>query len=136
MVNIDLIQKKLPQELWETAKNYTISDNFIETMPDVIVLVLNSKSLDTQQEKQSWFDLLPLMTQEQVDKLRDILVREKQKLEEIEKKYEEKKWAVINKFVEKFDENNYQNKILQLQQEEAVHEEKEDKEAEALLNNI
>lgn len=136
MVNIALIEQKLPKELWEVAKNYTISDNFIETMSDIIVLVLNSKSLDTQQEKQSWFDLLPLMTQDQVDKLRDILTREKQKLEEIEKKYEEKKWAVIDKFVEKFDEDSYQNKILQLQQKEAAHEEKEDQEADALLNNL
>jgi len=136
MVNIDLIQQKLPQDLWDIAKNYTISDNFLETMSDIIVLVLNSKSLDSQQEKQSWFDLLPLMTQDQIDKLRDILTREKQKLEEIEKKYEQKKDDVINNYVQNFDENAYQNRIVKLQQEEAIHEEKEDQEADALLNNL
>lgn len=136
MVNIELIQKKLSQELWEIAKNYNISDVFLETMSDIVVLVLQSKSLDSQQEKQSRFDLLPLMTQEQVDKLRDILTREKQKLDEIEKKYEQKKDEVINKYVEKFDENAYQNKIVQLQQQEATHEQKEDQEADALLNNL
>lgn len=136
MISMELIQKKLPQELWEVAKNYSISDTFLETMSDIIILVLNSKSLDTQQEKQSWFDLLPLMSQDQVDKLRDILIREKQKLDEIEKKYEQKKDEVINKYVDKFDENAYQNKIVQIQQKEAAHEEKEDQEADALLNNL
>ena len=136
MANIALIQQKLPQELWESAQKYTISDTFLETMSDIIVLVLNSKSLDGQQEKQSWFDLLPLMNQEQVSKLRDILVREKNKLEEIEKKYEQKKDDIINKYVDKFDESAYQNKIVQLQQQEAVHEKKEDQEADALLNNL
>ncbi len=136
MVNIDLIQKKLPQELWDIAKNYTISDVFLETMTDVVVLILRSKSLDSQQEKQSWFDLLPLMNEEQVTKLRDILTREKQKLDEIEKKYEQKKDDIINKYVQNFDENAYQNKINQLQQQEAAHEEKEDQEADALLNNL
>jgi membrane-bound lytic murein transglycosylase B len=105
MTNTQLIQQKLPQELREIVKNYTISDNFLETMSDVVVLILKSKSLDSQQEKQSWFDLLPLMSQDQVDKLRDILTREKQKLEEIEKKYEQKKEEVVNKFVQKFDES-------------------------------
>lgn len=136
MVNIDLIQSKLPQEFWEIAKNYTISDNFLETMSDIIVLVLESKSLDTQQEKQSWFDLLPLMNQEQVDKLRDILTREKQKLQEIEQKYEQKKEDVVNKYVQKFDESSYQNKIVQLKENEEVHKEKDDEEADALLDNL
>lgn len=136
MVNIDLIQQKLPQELWDVAKNYTISDVFLETMADVVVLILHSKSLDSQQEKQSWFDLLPLMNDEQITKLRDILTREKQKLDEIEKKYTQKKDDIINKYVQNFDENAYQNKINQLQQQEAAHEEKEDQEADALLNNL
>lgn len=136
MVNIDLIQQKLPQNLREIAKNYTISDSFLEKMPEIISLILESKSLDTQQEKQSWFDLLPLMNQEQIDKLKDILTREKQKLQEIEQKYSEKKDAVINKYVNNFNGDSYQNKINQIQEAEAIHEEKDDQEAEALLQNL
>lgn len=136
MVNIDLIQQKLPENLREIAKNYTISDSFLEKMPEIISLILESKSLDTQQEKQSWFDLLPLMNQEQIDKLKDILTREKEKLQEIEQKYSEKKDAVINKYVNNFNGDSYQNKINQIQEAEALHEEKDDQEAEALLQNL
>ena len=69
MANTDLIKKVLPQELWEKAATFTIPDKFLETMPDLIVLVLNSKSMDTQEEKQSWFNLLPMMNDEQITKL-------------------------------------------------------------------
>ena len=54
-------------------------------------MLLWSRSIEKPEEKQSWFNLMPLMNDEQIVKLEDILTREKQKLEEIEKKYEEKK---------------------------------------------
>lgn len=103
-INADLIKQKLPQELRDKAQQFTIPDAFLTSSPDLIVLVLNSKSIDTQEEKQSWFNLLPLMTQEQIDKLRDILVREKQKLEEIEQKYEQKKADIKTQYTQKRQE--------------------------------
>ena len=87
MINIELIKAKLPQELWEKAEKFTIPDEFLTTMPDLIVLVLNSKSMDAAEEKQSWFNLLPMMNKEQIDKLRDILTREKQKLNDFLSRY-------------------------------------------------
>jgi len=62
MVNVDLIKEKLPEEFWEMAQQYIIPDTFLTDSADLIVLVLNSKSLDSKDEKQSWFNLLPLMT--------------------------------------------------------------------------
>ena len=47
---------------------------------------MESKSLSEHTEKQNWFNLLPIMSEEQVNKLDDILTREKQKLEEIKQK--------------------------------------------------
>jgi hypothetical protein len=136
MTKEELIQKNIPTDLQEIVKQYTINDIFFESKPDLIVLILKSKSMDTKEEKQSWFNLLPIMGEDQIAKLYDILNREKQKLEEIEKKYEDKKDNIINKFVQKFDESAYQNKIIQLKEKEAVHEQKEDQEADALLNNL
>lgn len=136
MANTELIHQKLPQNLREIALKYTISDNFLEKKSELIALILDSKSMDTEQEKQSWFNLLPMMTEEQIIKLEDILQREQQKLSEIEKKYEQKKDDVIQKYVQKFDEWAYQNKIIKLQQNEAIHEKKDDEEADQLLNNL
>jgi hypothetical protein len=136
MTDINLIKTHLPQELREKAEKFTIPDEYISTMPDLIVLVLNSRSMDNAEEKQSWFNLLPMMNKEQIDKLRDILTREKQKLEEIEQKYEQKKDELKNKYTQKREDMVYTKRMEEIKQEEAKHDEVEDKQAENLLTQI
>ena len=136
MPNTTLIQTKLPQDLREKAETFQIPDNFLENMTDLIELVLRSKSMDKDSDKQSWFNLLPLMNDEQIGKLRDILVREKQKLAEIEQKYEQKKTDIKQKFVQKFEETQYSEKMQSIKQQEASQDQKEDAEADALLQQL
>lgn len=136
MANIDLIQTKLPQELREKAEKFTIPDEFLTTMPELIVLVLNSKSMDNPEEKQSWFNLLPMMNKDQIDKLRDILTREKNKLMEIEQKYELKKDELKNKYTQKREDMTYTKRMEEIKQAEAKHEKIEDQQADNLLNQL
>ncbi len=136
MANTDLIKIKLPKELRQIAVNFTISDEFLTTMPDIIILVLNSKSMDSTEEKQSWFNLLPVMNKEQIDKLKDILTREKQKFSEIEQKYEQKKDELKTKYSQKREDMVYMKKMDEIKKNEAQHEEVEDKEADNLLTQI
>jgi hypothetical protein len=136
MVNMDLIKTKLPQELWEKAEKFTIPDEFLTTMPEIIILIFNSKSMDTQEEKQSWFNLLPMMNKDQIDKLRDILTREKQKLLEIEQKYEQKKGELKDKYTQKWEDMVYAKKIEEIKKKEAQHEEIDNKQADDLLTQI
>ncbi|HMS90677.1 MAG TPA: hypothetical protein PKC87_00440 [Candidatus Absconditabacterales bacterium] len=136
MANIPLIQTKLPQELREKAEKFTIPDEFLTTMSDLIILVLYSKSMDSAEEKQSWFNLLPMMNAEQIDKLRDILTREKQKLEEIEQKYEQKKDELKNKYTQKREDMVYSKRMEQIKQQEAEHDKIENQQADNLLNQL
>ena len=136
MTNIDLIKTKLPQELREKAEKFMIPDEFLTTMPDIIILVLNSKSMDNPEEKQSWFNLLPMMNKDQIDKLRDILMREKQKLSEIEQKYEQKKDELKTKYTQKREDMVYTKRMEDIKQKEAKHNELEDKQADDLLTQI
>ena len=136
MANTALIQTKLPQELWTIAENFVIPDDFLTTMSDIIVLVLESKSMDTPEEKQSWFSLLPMMNTEQIDKLRDILTREKQKLIEINQKYEQKKNDLETKYTKKREDMVYTKKMEEIRSEEARHEAIEDQQADDLLTQI
>lgn len=136
MPNTNLIQTKLPQDLRDKAATFQIAENLLDTVPDIIELILRSRSMDKDSDKQSWFNLLPLMNQEQTDKLKDILVREKQKLAEIEKKYEDKKTNIKEKFVQKFEEGQYVQKMQSIKAEEAAHDQKEDAEADALLQQL
>lgn len=133
---MDLIKTKLPPELREKAEKFTIPDEFLTTMPDIIILVLQSKSMDAAEEKQSWFNLLPMMNKEQTDKLRDILMREKQKLTEIEQKYEQKKDELKNRYTQKREDMAYAKKMEEIKQKEAEHDKIEDQQADNLLNQI
>lgn len=130
------IQQYLPQQLREVAGTFTIPEDFLAKMPDLVQLVLESKSLDKSDEKQSWFNLLPLMNEEQIAKLRDILSREKQKLAEIEQKYAQKKEEMSQKFVQKFEDGAYQKKMEQVRSQEQQHRDKETEEADDLLNQL
>lgn len=136
MTNMDLIKAKLPPELREKAEKFSIPDEFLSTMPDLIILVLNSKSMDSAEEKQSWFNLLPMMNKDQIDKLKDILTREKQKLSEIEQKYQQKKDELKTKYTQKREDMVYAKRMEAIKKNEAKHEEIEDQQAENLLTQL
>lgn len=68
--------------------SFNIQDAILAQYKELIKLVINTESMDNN-EKQYWFDILPSMTDEQVDRLFDILDTERKKLEELEKKYQE-----------------------------------------------
>jgi hypothetical protein len=131
-----LIQQHLPQDLWPVAKNYTIGEQFFQSLPDLIELILRSKSIDLPEEKQNRFNLLNLMNEEQVGKLRDILTREKQKLEEIEKKYEEKKLEIKKKYLLRRQSMGYIKKVNEVKQQEAQNTQQDQQEADNLLAQI
>lgn len=136
MTNLQLVQQKLPQDLWNLAWQLNIPDDFLDRDPDLTVLILRSRSLAKNEEKQNWFNLIPMMNQEQIEKLRDILTRERDKIAEIEAKYEQKKQEIREKYQAKFDASSYNNTMSQLQANERDTAEQDAKEADDLLNNL
>lgn len=132
----ELIQKHLPQDLWEVALAYQIPEDFLESSADLIEMVLRSKAIDKPEDKQSWFTLLPIMNDEQMAKLRDILVREKQKVAEIENKYEDEKVEVKKKYLSKRQQISTLQKTNEIKTKEAEAKAQEDVAAEALLSSV
>ena len=136
MATQENIKKFLPAHLQEVALKYSIPDDMLENNADLVVLVLESKSISDQKEKQSWFDLYSLMNQEQIDKLRDILTREKQKLAEIEARYQAKQEEIKKKYEETYASGAYQQQQDKIRESERASREQEEVEADALLNQI
>ena len=130
------ITQYLPADVQEKAKQFTIPIEFIEKMTGLVVFILNSKSMSESSEKQSWFNLLPLMTDDQITKLNDILTREKEKLDEIEKKYEEKKLEIKKKYLMRWQNMGYIKKMEDIKSAEADVSTQDQQEADALLNNL
>lgn len=136
MTTQENIQKYLPESLWEVATGYDIPNDMLENNADLVVLVLESKSISEQKEKQSWFDLYSLMNQEQIDKLRDILTREKEKLAEIEARYQAKQEEIKKKYEETYASGAYQQQQEKIRDSEVATREQEEMEADALLSQI
>ena len=74
-------------ELKHNWKTFNISDEVLAQYNELIDLILNTESMEDD-ERQYWFDILPSMTDEQIDRLFNILDTEKKKLEKLETKYQ------------------------------------------------
>lgn len=127
------IQQHLPEHLWKIAAEFSIPEAFLIKQNLLIQLILESKSLAEHNEKQNWFNLLPIMSDEQIDKLKDILTREKQKLEEINQKYAQKQAEINQRYQQSFNPATYYQAQAKIQAEEGKAREKELIEADNLL---
>jgi len=74
-------------QIQKDGKVFQILDEIQAKFPDLIKLILETESMDDD-ERQYWFDIMPSMTDEQIDRLFDILETERKKLEELEVKYQ------------------------------------------------
>lgn len=66
-----------------------IPDEIRSKFPDFIELILHSESMDAE-ERQYWIDILPVMDEEQLKQLRDILENEKAQLSALDEQYASK----------------------------------------------
>jgi len=66
---------------------FQITDELQAKYPELIKLIIATESMDDD-ERQYWFDIMPSMTDAQVDRLYDILETERKKLSELEVKYQ------------------------------------------------
>lgn len=67
---------------------YTFLDEIQVRFPELIELLKNSESIKGEQ-KQYWLDILPSMTNQQIDRLFNILLTEKQEIERLDLAFQE-----------------------------------------------
>lgn len=69
--------------------DFKIPAGLLSSDPELVDYIIKSESMKDS-ERQYWFNLWEVMNQEQREKLRDILARERKKLAEIDAKYGKK----------------------------------------------
>jgi hypothetical protein len=67
-------------------EKFGIPEDFLKTKPALIELILQTESMK-EDEKRYWFQLLPIMNEEQIQKLEGILQNEKDQLAALDAKY-------------------------------------------------
>ncbi len=117
------------------ATPLTIPDDVRAKFPEVIDLIIHSESM-VDSERQYWINILPVMNEEQLKSLRDILENEKVQLAAIDAKYagmsapEEQKRDVQEIGAER------SNRASKRANEEQEIRSKEEEHAESLLSQI
>jgi len=91
---IDLEKLRTPGT-GKTIKDFKIPEYMLKEDKELVELIMLSESMNDG-ERQYWFDLTKTMNIQQVEKLRDILLKERQKLAEIEAKYGVKKTKTLS----------------------------------------
>lgn len=103
--------------------------------PDLIPLILQTESMDDE-EREYWFQILPIMTTDQVQKLREILISEKQQLAKLDAEYEEELAKINEKHLAEWQTFESQQQREELAKKEVAHEKEEAAIEEDLLNKL
>lgn len=112
-----------------------IPDDIQAKFPELVQLILGSESMNNE-ERQYWVNILPIMTPEQVQNLREILENEKRQLEAIDKKYAAQMPAAQEEKHIAETEAQRHARRTELHEKEEKHEQEEEQQAEDLLNRI
>jgi len=91
----------------------------------LIPLIIETESMDDE-EREYWFQILPIMTREQVIQFRKILITEKQQLAKLDKEYEKELAKINAKHVAEWEQFEIKEKTEEIRKEEAVSEVEEE----------
>ena len=118
-----------------TTSNVTIPDDIKEKFPEYIELILGSESMNDE-ERQYWVNILPVMTPDQLQNLKDILVNERDQLAAIDKKYSKQLDATeARASVEETGQKIKERREVRTEKE-LEFEKKEEEQTNALLEQI
>ncbi len=105
-------------------KTLVIPPEVAEKFPDIVELIEESQSMNFE-ERQYWIDVLPIMSNDQVENLRGILDNEQKQLAEAEKNYKNGMKSAEENAAKAFDEAAYLEKKRVREEAEGQHEAEE-----------
>ena len=114
---------------------YSVPPLVKEKFPDLIDLIKQTESMNNE-ERDYWFQILPIMTEEQIGKFRDILLNEKQQLAQLDKEYEKELNKLNEKHIVEWEEFKSKEKRAALTAKETKAEADEKAQEEELLKKL
>jgi len=124
------------QYIAEVEKQYIVPDLIREKFSDLVKLIYETESMNNE-EREYWLQIMPIMSEQQIVKFRDILVNEKNQLEKLDKEYEEEMKRINGDGPPKeINEAEVKAKMEQMKAQEAVQETQEKNAEEDLLKAL
>jgi len=106
-----------------------------EKFPDLMQLIEDTESMN-KEERDYWYQILPIMTEDQIAKFREILLNEKQQLARLDKEYEEELTRLNEKHMIEWKEFETKEKRKALKGAEQKSEAQEQADEQALLDRL
>lgn len=116
-------------------EKYSVPSLVKEKFPDLVQLIKETESMNDQ-ERDYWFQILPIMTEDQIRKFRDILVNEKTQLSRLDKEYEDELNRLNQKHMLEWKEFEMKEKRKALAKAEKQSQEEEEAAEEELLKRL
>jgi len=120
------------------GKSFNISDEMQVKYPELIKLILNTESMDDD-ERQYWFDIMPSMTDSQIDRLFNILETERKKLDDLEIKYQKEIKSLNEKHLiewQEFQIKQNKQKMAKAKADEKSEEQQDPDDVLKMLNDL
>ncbi|MBD3360977.1 hypothetical protein GF366_04215 [Candidatus Peregrinibacteria bacterium] len=127
--------KSAEKYLKEAENKYIVPRLVREKFPDLIKLIYETESMNDE-EREYWLQIMPIMSEEQIIKFRDILVNEKEQLERLDREYEKEISKIGKKEIREIDEEKIRKRMNEIEKAEKAHDEVEKSEEEALLKKL
>jgi len=114
---------------------YSVPTIVKEKFPDLVQLIKETESMNDE-ERDYWFQILPIMTEEQIRKFRDILLNEKIQLQKLDKEYEQELNRLNEKHMLEWKEFEMREKRKAIKTAELKSQEEERAAEEELLRRL
>lgn len=112
-----------------------IPEELIKDNPVLVDLVLKTESMKDD-ERKYWFQLLPIMTDEQVQKLQNILQNERDQLAELDAKYETEVSKLNEKHAIQWQADSARKKRVEIETKEKANEQEEQEAEKDILGQL
>lgn len=122
-------------EIAAAMERFEIPKVVIEKHKELVELVLVTQSMNDE-ERQYWFHILPIMSEAQVERLREILVTEQKKLAQLNQSYNARVLEINQKYLIKWKDQETKQKREDLKQAESTARAEEEAAGEALLGEL
>jgi hypothetical protein len=102
---------------------------------ELVDLILLTESMDDD-ERQYWYDIMPSMTDQQVDRLYNILDTERKKLENLETKYQDEIKNLNEKHLIEWQEFQMKDSKKKINEEESKDKAEDAEDVLSMLNDL
>ena len=125
--------KSNEQYIAEVEKSYIVPSLVRNKFPDLVKLIYETESMN-HEEREYWLQIMPIMSEEQIVKFREILVNEKEQLSRLDKEYKSE-MSKLNKGSSKpIDEAKLKQQMDTIKKAEAASQSTEEDEEAKLLD--